>query len=186
MKHHIHTLILLVCSFVHTSGQDYFLRQYSGKEGLNDPYVYALGQDGNGYMWIGTAEGLYKFNGLEFQAFTTENGLAENYISVLYTDSRGILWIGHQNGTISRLNEYGFAPLNETFSPGGEITDITEDENGFIWITIQNLGLLCIDPDGGITPVYFPQEETRLTQIASLGGDHFLIGTPGKCLSVKI
>ncbi len=177
MKHLFQALILLMSLWMHASGQDYFFRQYANIEGLDHTYIYAVNQGQNGFLWIGTEEGLYKFNGVYFQQFTTEDGLADNLTTVLFTDSRGILWAGHQNGSLTRMSENGFDRLNENANPGGSVTDITEDENGSIWITVQNLGLLCIDRQGGITKVHFPRDETRLTQIASLGKGLFLTGS---------
>jgi len=163
--------------WVQTSGQDYFFRQYANNEGLNHAYIYAVNQDQDGFLWIGTEEGLYKFNGIDFQQFTTEDGLADNLITVLFTDSRGILWAGHQNGALTRISENRFDRLHENANIRGSVADITEDEKGYIWITVQNLGLLCIDEHGKITKVHFPGDETRLTQIASLGKGLFLTGS---------
>jgi len=177
MKLHLYALFLLVSSLNQISGQDYFFRQYKSEEGLNHSYVYAVSQGEDGYLWIGTAEGLYRFNGFEFSAFTTADGLADNLISVLFTDSRGTLWIGHRNGAVTRLNRSGFAALNDTTDQAGAVTDIIEDDQGSIWITKQSLGLLHIGQDGGITRVHFPEESASLTQIASLGNDQFLIGS---------
>ena len=65
-------------------------------------------------MWIGTGEGLYQFNGIDFEYFTTEDGLADNFITVIFRDKRGNLWIGHQSGAISLYSENEFRLLSES------------------------------------------------------------------------
>jgi ligand-binding sensor domain-containing protein len=75
MKSVLTFLILIIAHTFSVSGQDYYFRQYSSEEGLQHSFIYAIGQDVDGFMWIGTGEGLYRFNGLDFEYFTTENGL---------------------------------------------------------------------------------------------------------------
>ncbi|UOQ78339.1 hypothetical protein MUN84_07110 [Hymenobacter sp. 5516J-16] len=80
-----------------------FVTQFGAAEGLPQPFIYALAQDRAGYLWIGTAEGLVRFDGTEFVTFTTANGLAEDFVTRLYVHPRtGQLWVGHYQGAVSR------------------------------------------------------------------------------------
>ncbi|HLK96206.1 MAG TPA: two-component regulator propeller domain-containing protein, partial [Hymenobacter sp.] len=58
-----------------------FLKQFGPAEGLATPFIYALAQDRQGYLWLGTAEGLVRYDGAEFVTFTVENGLAEDFVT---------------------------------------------------------------------------------------------------------
>ncbi|WP_162303513.1 hybrid sensor histidine kinase/response regulator [Hymenobacter sediminis] len=70
---------------------------------MPQPFIYALTQDRAGYLWIGTAEGLVRFDGTEFVTFTTKEGLAEDFVTRLYVHPRtGQLWVGHYQGNVSR------------------------------------------------------------------------------------
>ena len=83
--------------------QRYSFLSYNTVQGLPQSQVTAITQDRNGYLWVGTLGGLAKFNGKEFQTFSTEEGLLNNRISFLgFIDD--VLWIGHEGG-VSRLEK---------------------------------------------------------------------------------
>ncbi|WP_187313954.1 hybrid sensor histidine kinase/response regulator [Hymenobacter puniceus] len=87
----------------------YFLKQFGPAEGLPQPFIYALAQDRQGYLWIGTAEGLVRYDGTEFKTYTTKDGLAEDFVTQLYVQPRtGQLWAAHYQGGASRWNGQRF------------------------------------------------------------------------------
>ena len=49
-------IFFLVC--MRLNGQDHFFRQYGSADGLGNSFIYAINQSNDGYLWIGTAEGL--------------------------------------------------------------------------------------------------------------------------------
>ena len=57
------------------------LHYYSVKEGLVSNEVHSLLQDSRGYLWVGTSEGVSRFDGVSFTNFTTRDGLSFNYIN---------------------------------------------------------------------------------------------------------
>ena len=69
-------------------------------EGLPDNNVMAIAQTHDGYLWLGTNEGLSRFNGVEFVNFTTADSefLPDDRIQSLLTARDGVLWIGTRNG----------------------------------------------------------------------------------------
>ncbi|WP_048506783.1 sensor histidine kinase [Chryseobacterium angstadtii] len=56
---------------------------YNEEDGLNSSYTYGLVQDKNGYIWIGSDNGLFRFDGKEFKQFSSKNGLKN--IEALYS-----------------------------------------------------------------------------------------------------
>jgi ligand-binding sensor domain-containing protein len=79
--------------------QQFDFENYSVREGLAQSQVYALLQDRNGYIWMGTrGGGLSRFDGQHFEQFTEKDGIASNYIAALYQDSIGQIWIGCTDG----------------------------------------------------------------------------------------
>jgi ligand-binding sensor domain-containing protein len=171
-------LILIIAISFEASGQDYFFRQYTNEEGLHHSFIYSINQDSDGFIWLGTGEGLYRFNGFDFEYFTIDDGLADNFVTKIFRDKSGKLWIGHQSGSVSVLSGNDFVVLNESSEIYGSVTDITQDDQGFIWATVQNQGLLLVKENFAITPVIFSNDEP-LSQIEYLGNDHFLIGSQG-------
>jgi signal transduction histidine kinase/ligand-binding sensor domain-containing protein/DNA-binding NarL/FixJ family response regulator len=75
------------------------VRQFGPADGLSQPFIYCLLQDRQGYLWLGTAEGLVRYDGSHFVTFTTRDGLAENFVTGLWQDpSSGALWLAHDQG----------------------------------------------------------------------------------------
>ncbi|WP_277231734.1 hybrid sensor histidine kinase/response regulator [Hymenobacter sp. YC55] len=99
------------------SAPRYFVRQFGAADGLPQPFIYALAQDHAGYLWIGTAEGLVRYDGTEFVAFTTKDGLAEDFVTTLFVHPRtGQLWVGHYQGGVSRWDGQHFQRGTEAAS----------------------------------------------------------------------
>ena len=170
-------LVILVSLTLSLSGQQYFFRQYSGSEGLSAPFVYDITQDNLGFIWLGTPDGLYRFNGIEFELFTIEKGISENFVTKIFKDSKGRIWLGHSNGSVSLQLKKGFKIFNEQSELRGSVTDIGEDDQGSIWILIQNQGLILINRDHTVTPVKFPDKNEQLSQIEFIGDERFIIGS---------
>ncbi|WP_375436410.1 ATP-binding protein [uncultured Hymenobacter sp.] len=112
-------LLLLLSFSVPAAAQvpRYFLRQFGAADGLPQPFIYALTQDRAGYLWIGTAEGLVRYDGTEFVAFDTKDGLAEDFVTTLYVQPRtGQLWVGHYQGGVSRWDGQRFRRVTNAAS----------------------------------------------------------------------
>ncbi|SFQ77791.1 Signal transduction histidine kinase [Hymenobacter arizonensis] len=100
-------LLALVLVFTQPArAQQAFLRQFGPVEGLRTPFIYALLQDRQGYLWLGTAEGLVRYDGTRFVTFTKKDGLTEDFVvSVREDPASGHLWVGHYQGGISVRKE---------------------------------------------------------------------------------
>jgi hypothetical protein len=76
-----------------------FVRQFGPADGLSQPFIYCLLQDQQGYLWLGTAEGLVRYDGARFVTLTTQDGLAENFVTGLWEEpGTGRLWVAHDKG----------------------------------------------------------------------------------------
>ena len=142
----IKSLILLTVIFCNQtiSSQSFDFKSFDSDMGLPQNFIYCLSQDNNGYLWIGTGEGLVRYDGHKFITYTVNDSLASDFIYSCFVDKDGMLWVGHENGTLSYYDD-GFhkvIPQEKATSP---IKDICQDENGNIWATIENNGVIKID-----------------------------------------
>ena len=79
---------------------EYVFQSWTLRDGLPNEEVITVGQTPEGYLWIGTQQGLARFDGLRFSNFTPKTlpQLPHESIRTLTTDSRGRLWVGTLNG----------------------------------------------------------------------------------------
>ena len=121
------------------------LRDYTQDDGLLSNGVSAIAQTSDGYLWIGTGEGLSRFDGTSFTNYRTNDGLPSNYITVLTPGKRspGRLWIGTRHGGLCKFDSGQFTriPLDSinpaTHPPAPLVTNlveaIVEREGGDVW-----------------------------------------------------
>ena len=137
------------------AAQKYHFDVYSVKEGLAQSSVYDIKQDTNGFIWLGTASGLSRFDGKDFVNYTTENGLADGAVKTIYLDRSGVIWLGHVDGGISRiLND----SIEIALSMSADITSFEEDDDGNLWISSFKGGVTKItNPNASKNALKFKQ-----------------------------
>jgi PAS domain S-box-containing protein len=120
-------------------------KNFSSLGGKKDLGVNCVAQSGEGILWLGTNEGLIRFNGKTSQLLKKQDGLAENEVTSLFVDGKNKLWIGHKNGKIS----FSFKNSVDTFQlnpkmPRNEIVSFFEDRNGKVYAGTHGSGLVII------------------------------------------
>ena len=118
------------------------------KDGLSQSSVNCIFQDSQGFIWIGTQDGLNKFNGYSFEIFRNDpydsTSLVDNYIRTIIQDDAGIMWIGTDNGlciynpSIDRFTSIGIAK-NEIGNKS--VFCLAESPGSLIWIGTEHNGL---------------------------------------------
>ncbi len=174
MKTRFCLLIILIQVFTQLDGQDYFFRQYGPTDGLGNSFIYSLNQSDDGYLWIGTAEGLYRFNGFKFQHYTDKDSLTENFITSIYKDISGGLWMGHMNGGITYFSDNRFKKFPLVSS---SITSITEADTGTTWFSTQNGGLLVSQGNKKLVSIRTSLNHEFIFNIRHLSANFYLLGT---------
>lgn len=113
----------------------FLIRSYQHDQGLPNNTVNAITQSHDGYLWLGTDEGLARFDGLHYRVFGLQDGLKNLQISALLEDSRHVLWIGTAGGGVGRM----VAGRIKTYTvqdglAGDSISSLLEATNGEVWI----------------------------------------------------
>lgn len=86
------TIFVLLCHPL-LFGQQYLFHSYRQSDGLSNLSPSFIRQDKQGFLWIGTENGLFRFSGTDFERFGPEKGIAESYITNLYIDPQGEVWV---------------------------------------------------------------------------------------------
>jgi ligand-binding sensor domain-containing protein/signal transduction histidine kinase len=132
MRKKLFISFLCFSAFLSGYSQQYFFSNYSIEQGLSQSVVNCLFQDSRGYIWIGTQNGLNKFNGYTFESFATNptdsNSISNNWIYSIDEDRAGNLWIGTKGG----LNRFiksrkKFERINYKTGYIHNVTDYTYD-----------------------------------------------------------
>lgn len=127
-------------------------------EWFNNVEIFAFTEDSNGALWVGTANGLLKFEEDSFTHFTMEDGLYFNDARALFEDEDGVLWVGTKaglntitNGSVDRIPLIGAsAESNHITQP--YIRAFHKDETGALWIGTYGEGLFRLK-EGGISHI---------------------------------
>ena len=130
------------------------------EDGLPQSSVIAMTQTRDGYLWLGTLEGLVRYDGFTFRVFDENNtpGLTSRRIVHLFEDSRRTLWIGTENKGIVMLKDGQFvSPPN--LALGGierRLVSACEDTAGGVWLASANGEIWRYDGDRFISFLLMP------------------------------
>ncbi len=117
---------------------------WTAERGLPQNSVTAMAQDREGYLWIGTENGLARFDGVRFTVFDTDNTpeLASSVITTLLASHDGSLWIGTNAGGLARYRKGKFSSLRTRDGLSSNvIRALYEDSDGALWVGTEGGGL---------------------------------------------
>ncbi len=150
------------------------LTQYSRtiwtqERGLPQDTIRAIAQTRDGYLWLGTDEGLARFDGYDFAVFNKSNGdLPDNSITALAASKDGSLWIGTPNG-LTQYREGRFRSLTvKEGLPDDSITALLEDADGVLWV-VAGVNLSRYQ-DGRFT-TFVPEKDLPVSAVRAICED---------------
>lgn len=109
---------------------------YTASDGLPQSTVFAVSRTKDGYLWLGTQDGLARFDGSQFKVFNRQNtdGLTQSHIRNLAAAQDGSLWIGTQSRGLVHYVNGRFVPYSVADGlPNGVVRCIVEDRHGEMW-----------------------------------------------------
>lgn len=138
----------LLCLDPHRAITQYIQTSWTSESGLPQNSVHAIAQTKDGFLWLGTEEGLVRFDGTEFRIFNRREhrGLASDYISVLLAGHDGSLWIGTDSGLTHYTTANAFQGAGGGIGADGTFVTVTADDG----LTSNLVTSLAEGADGAI------------------------------------
>jgi len=135
---------------------------FGAREGLSQNSVTCIAQDKQGFLWIGTADGLNRYDGYEFKIYRRKaNGqpsITANYIRAITVDDAGRIWVSTPKGlNLYQPDDDYFQPYESDRFPklrNGDCHHLTADSRGGIWVTTEDFGVFRIDHTKGTIDHY--------------------------------
>ncbi|HZP66127.1 MAG TPA: two-component regulator propeller domain-containing protein [Rudaea sp.] len=165
-------------------------RSYGNEQGLSQPTALAMTQDSAGFLWIGTQDGLNRFDGYSFKVYKHDRAdawsLADNHVYALAPDRDGSLWIGTQTGgldrydpALDRFERYAADPARSDALGSDYVTALLVDRSGRLWVATTAARLQWLDRATNRfreTPLGARQEFAEVRALAEEADGSVLIG----------
>lgn len=147
------------------------------ENGLSQGTANCIFQDSKGYIWIGTNDGLNKYDAYTFKIFKhsyhNNKTISNNHILTCFEDKKGNIWIGTMGGGLSKYNpneenfeNFYFLTHNRYKTGSNIITSIAEDKEGILWLGSWGGGLLRFNPSTQ-SYIYFIRNQVSKNSINS-------------------
>ena len=117
------------------AARGYLLETWQTSRGLPANTVTSVLQTRDGWLWVGTTNGLARFDGVRFHPYGEREGLPSLSVWCMFEDSRGTLWIGTDGGGLAKKDGGIFSPVSVGDAPmDRRVFSIAEDSTGALWI----------------------------------------------------
>ncbi len=136
---------------------------YNARHGLSNSHVNTIGQDNKGFIWVGTNDGLNRFDGLRFQTFhyslSDSTSISSNTIFAIFTDRSERTWFG----TFTGLCRYDYTkgefvrcnlPPQANTLQHLPVRAIAQTNDGDLWLATSGGGLARLNPETGDATYY--------------------------------
>lgn len=121
-------------------------------------------QDTDGYLWFGTSNGLYRFDGYTVKEFRHDphdaNSISHNTVNAIHADKSGMLWIGTWGGLSQldtkthKITRFRHDPRNSNSLPNNDVRAIEEDAEGNLWLGTFGGGVVRFNTKTGLFKAY--------------------------------
>ncbi len=156
-------LVFLLCRVSLAQNSSLYFEKIGTQNGLSNDHVNCILQDQRGFIWIGTDDGLNRYDGQYFVIFRNRPGdstsISGNMISGLHEDKDGVLWISTLDGGISKYDhrkpvakqfrQYKNIPGDSLSIPINAINALVEDKQNNLWLASAGFNVIRFNKQTG-------------------------------------
>jgi len=154
LRRHATFVLVLICSHVFSQAPNIKFSHVNNEQGLSNTTIECIFQDSRGFMWIGTQDGLNRYDGIKMTLYKNDardsSSISDNFIRCIYEDREHVMWVGTTYGlnkfnrATNTFTRYKFSVSNPRGISNNSITNIFEDSNRNLWISTSG-GLNLFD-----------------------------------------
>lgn len=151
--------IIIVQSVTLTTYSQFYeteITQIVDEHGHSPGATFAIAEDSLGFIWFGTTDGLYRYDGYNLKVFRNipenDSSLSNNTIRGLCFDRKGLLWISTQGGGLDCFNvleekftHYKSTGKSENELSGNSLWAVMADHSDRIWVGVTGKGIDCLN-----------------------------------------
>ncbi len=150
-------------------------------DGLSTDRINTIFQDRKGFIWVGTDEGLNRFDGVNFIEYNNKHddtlSLSSNIVTHILEDSEGALWVGTTRGLNRMLADHtGFIRFKESNLSLEYISEIYEDKNKDLWVGTGDGSLHHYQKEKGSFKSYVTEYKSQLREITDGPNETLILG----------
>jgi PAS domain S-box-containing protein len=168
----------------HLSAQELRFRNdlITRENGLSGSTVSSIARDKYGFIWIGTWNGLNRYDGYEMTVFQSDPydtfSISNNNINSIFEDTEGTIWVSTDNGLNSydqvtgKFTRHYFNASGTAGQRDNQINGVTQDANGQIWIGTQQDGLVSLNKSSSVFRKFYNDFSDRSNTIYAVHADN--------------
>ena len=165
MNRQINLIIFFLLCFACAKAQQpsLYFDKITTQNGLSNNKVHCILRDKRGFMWIGTNDGLNRFDGNNFVVFRNRPGdntsISGNIITDIIEDKNEVLWIATADGGLTRYDyrlipaqqfkQYKHLPGDTNSIPVNTVNALLEDDHGYLWLATGGKAVIRFNKTNG-------------------------------------
>ena len=201
-------VLLIIGQFFDAQAPSLYFNRITAQNGLSHNKVNCILQDQRGFIWMGTDDGLNRYDGRRFVVFRHEpankSSISGNIITDIAEDEKGVLWIATADGGLSKYDyrlspdkqfkQYRNIPGDQNSIPVNIINDLLQDSYGHLWLATGGYSVLRfnksterfekLDPNSRKTALKMCLDSKGMLWVGAQGGSILKINT--KTLAYEI
>jgi len=166
IRYYFTVILLAVTTIAFAQNQQLHFTHLGTEDGLSELNPNCLLQDSRGFIWIGTADGLNRYDGYDFKIFRSDakdnTSIGNNYVQDIIEDKEGNIWAATIGGGLNkfdrntnRFHRYLHNGKDKNAISSNFVSKLALDKSGKIWVATQKDGLNLFDPKTGKSIHYF-------------------------------